>query len=359
MSEIKSAKRLCIVAAGSGGHILPALQLGKKWLKENQHGEIIIFSSGKKLDATLLASFPTVTTIPLRINNYTALGIFKYPLQCIQLIIAFIKSMYGIIRFRPSAIISTGSIHTIPVAVAAILLRIPIHLYELNAVPGKAIISLAQLATSINGVFKCSEKYFGKNQKKFNLVPYPLKYTEKPKNEDKKELIKVINRVPSMVTKFDTDRKTILLLGGSQGSRQLNEWLRDFLIRHPEFHHTIQIIHQTGQSDYKWHEFYQSIKIPAYVFDFINDVTPCYQLADIVVCRAGAGTLFEVNYFEKTSIVVPLFTSTTSHQYDNALEMVQLYPDRITVITEKDLKKNFTALDRAVLQTVELANLKS
>ena len=358
MSETKNS-RLCIVAAGSGGHILPALQLGRIWLNQHQTGQIMVFSSGKKLDAKILASSAAITkTIPLSINNYTRLGVLKYPLQCIQLMSAFVKSLYNLIRFRPSQIISTGSIHTIPVALAAKLLRIPIHLYELNAVPGKAITFLAPFATSLNGVFTASKKYFGEHQKKFNHVAYPLKYNHVPEKKSKESLIEQLNthRNTSAYV-FNTSRKTLLLLGGSQGSQKLNEWLHDFLIRHPEIHQKIQIIHQTGHSTYDWLTFYNNITVPAYVFDFINDLTPSYQLADLAICRAGAGTLFELSHFKKPSIIVPLFTSTTSHQYDNAVEMAHVYPHLYSIISEKNLKKNFMDLDSLVLEKVNSNNI--
>lgn len=346
------------MAAGSGGHILPALQLGTTWLKKNPNGKIMVFSSKKKLDEKILRSFSEIThTISLNINNYTQLGILRYPVQCVQLMIAFLKSLYGLLRFRPSQVISTGSIHTIPVVLAAKLLRIPIHLYELNAIPGKTVTFLAPFATSINGVFNKSKKYFGNNQKKFNQVPYPLKYDRQPEACNKELIIEVLNefrQYPSSSYSFDSTRKTILLLGGSQGSQQLNEWLRDFLIRHPHLHASIQIIHQTGIIAFNWNSFYKNVDIPAHVFDYMNDLTPYYQLADLIICRAGAGTLFEVTHFQKQSIIIPLYTATTSHQYDNALEMSRSFPKLCTIVPEKDLKKNFTHLDNMVLEKIGL-----
>jgi UDP-N-acetylglucosamine--N-acetylmuramyl-(pentapeptide) pyrophosphoryl-undecaprenol N-acetylglucosamine transferase len=344
------------VAAGSGGHILPALQLGTTWLKKNQNGKIMVFSSKKKLDEKILRSCSEIThTISLNINNYAQLGILRYPVQCVQLMIAFLKSLYGLIRFSPSHVISTGSIHTIPVVLAAKLIRIPVHLYELNAIPGKAVTFLAPFATSINGVFNESKKYFGNNQKKFNHVPYPLKYEKPPEMRTKESLIQILNATrQESAPLFTVERKTLLLLGGSQGSQQLNEWLQNFVLRHTSIHKEIQIIHQTGISTFNVNEFYKNLDIPALVFDFTNDLTSSYQLADLIICRAGAGTLFEVTYFKKRSIIVPLYTSTTSHQYDNALEMNRSFPELCTIVPEKDLKKNFTHLDKMVLEKVGL-----
>ena len=64
-----------------------------------------------------------------------------------------------------------------------------------------------------------------------------------------------------------------------------------------------------------------------------------YQAADLVICRAGEGTLFELIYFEKQSIVIPLETMTTSHQKDNAIALQQIYPSLVTVIMQSEVER--------------------
>lgn len=165
--------------------------------------------------------------------------------------------------------------------------------------------------------------------------------------------------MPQGSQKFEFHKKTLFLLGGSQGSLQLNQWLKSFITRNRNFHEKLQIIHQTGhQTSFDWHSFYAQHNVPAFVFPFQKDVKPLYQLADLIMCRAGAGTLFEVKFFEKQCIVIPLVASTTSHQVDNARAMADMHPEFFTVLSQNDLKDKPSKLDSLVLKHLGLTNPK-
>ena len=111
----------------------------------------------------------------------------------------------------------------------------------------------------------------------------------------------------------------------------MKQWL-------PTQHHAIQIIHQLGNHETdEWHTFYTSLKIPALIFSFHHEIEYCYAAADLVLCRAGAGTLFELIFFQKPSIVVPLETNHNNHQLFNALACAQTHPQLIHVIRQKSL----------------------
>jgi UDP-N-acetylglucosamine--N-acetylmuramyl-(pentapeptide) pyrophosphoryl-undecaprenol N-acetylglucosamine transferase len=73
---------------------------------------------------------------------------------------------------------------------------------------------------------------------------------------------------------------------------------------------------------------------------FTNDVEPFYVAADLIICRAGAGTLFEIAFFHKKALVIPLEIETTDHQVDNAFAIAQQYPQLFTVLRQGDIQKN-------------------
>jgi UDP-N-acetylglucosamine:LPS N-acetylglucosamine transferase len=99
-----------------------------------------------------------------------------------------------------------------------------------------------------------------------------------------------------------------------------------------------QIIHQTGSRDQTdWHALYKRNNIPAVVFDYRDAIAPCYVAADLIISRAGAGMLFEILFFEKPSIIIPLEATTTSHQIDNAYAMNTEHPTLFTVIQHQAL----------------------
>lgn len=103
----------------------------------------------------------------------------------------------------------------------------------------------------------------------------------------------------------------------------------------------IQIIHQTGSSDATdWQNVYAEKNISAYVFSYMPHLEQIYSAADLIICRAGAGTLFEVKFFNKPCIVIPLETNTTTHQVDNARAIVKDHPDLFHLILQKDIEVN-------------------
>jgi UDP-N-acetylglucosamine--N-acetylmuramyl-(pentapeptide) pyrophosphoryl-undecaprenol N-acetylglucosamine transferase len=133
---------------------------------------------------------------------------------------------------------------------------------------------------------------------------------------------------------FSPERKTIFVLGGSQGSLLLNETIKKFVEHEP--HGNYQIIHQTGAfQENSWRQFYMSHTIPAFTFGYDEHVHEYYAFADVILCRAGAGTLFEIAFFKKPCIVIPLVASTTDHQIYNARAMVEQYPELFTVVEQE------------------------
>ena len=112
----------------------------------------------------------------------------------------------------------------------------------------------------------------------------------------------------------------------------------------------IQIIHQAGNNEIKQLQlFYKQMHIPAQVFAYEQDLVPYYQAADIIICRSGAGTLFETAFFKKSCITIPLEIPGNSHQIDNAYAIQAMHPDFFTVLEQKEITKNPQALATQLL----------
>jgi len=133
-------------------------------------------------------------------------------------------------------------------------------------------------------------------------------------------------------------------MGGSQGSFFINSLFKDWLEKEENRHSKIQVIHQTGnRDDRNWHSFYREMGIPSFIFSFYDNLKIFYSVADLVICRAGAGTLFELEFFKKLSLVLPLKTKQTSHQIFNAQEMAAKNPD-LFVVQNQSLKQEDLAV---------------
>ena len=354
----KHKPTLCLVAEGSAGHIRPALILGKNWKIKNPSGTIIFFGNRKKLDKKILSQYQNklqsqneFQVIELKLANVPGKKIWQYPLFLLQLTIAFCKSLYFLQKYKPSKITSTGGFLAIPICTAGTILKIPIELHELNVIPGKAIKALAFLASNIFITFKKSKSFFKGAQKDYShkciLENYPLRFRQQDKLFRKTKLIDAINKLNSNNFLFTTTRKTMFILGGSQGSIFINNLIKRWLQKHKLHINNIQIIHQTGiQDQTDWHNFYYSLGIPALTFSYFQDIKNFYLLADFVICRGGAGTLFELEFFEKQSLIIPLKSKTTTHQIENSNEMVKQHPDLFALQDQEVISENFDIFEK-------------
>lgn len=323
------ATKIWFVAGVSGGHIIPCLTLAQQQKKQNSTLSVCFFSTNTPTDKAILEGNDSIdlhVTLPLK---RVPRSLMQYPRFILQFFISFFKSLYYMTRHRPTLLISSGGVVAIPVCIAARVLRIPVHLYELNAIPGKAITKLAPLAHKIFYCFASTKNYFPDAHS--ILTSYPMRNTLQDQ---------VLSpQVARTELGLSPNKKTVCVLGGSQGSQFLNNFIKEWVSTH--HNQDVQIIHQTGTGDTTdWHTFYANNSIPAYVFSFRRDIARCYQAADLIICRAGAGTIFEVKFFEKQCILIPLETGSTSHQVDNAYAIAKENPDQFTVIEQELAEKN-------------------
>ncbi len=329
----KSVTTLACVAGRSGGHILPCLTLAQ----HSNATTTLFFSTHAPLDQALLKNEPIIH-IPLKLNNIP----YKNPLRWIPFCWDFARALYtslsSLYTYKPEKVISTGGYIALPVCIAAALLRIPIELYELNVSPGQAILWLTPLATTVYVCFEESKQYFP--ARKCVLTDYPLRtMTEQPIHYN------ACNLTPG--------KKTVLVFGGSQGSEFLNSLMQHLFSAHPELNNHLQLIHQTGSTAPEWHDWYTQHTIGAHVFDYDAHVSRFYPLVDMIICRAGAGTLFEVCTLNKPIVTIPLETAITAHQLENAYAMQRKYPDMVRVIKQESLEQTTKQLYNALQQIIK------
>jgi len=315
--------RVCYVAGKSGGHIIPALTLASQHPDDTP----LFFCNNTALDHRIINQSTTkVKRIALKVDTISWRNPVTMIKNCWQLTYALITSFIYLYRYQPEKVVSMGGLVSIPVCTAAWLLRIPYELYELNAEPGKAVNFLASRATRIHCCFQKAQYHFMGLAAQHSS--YPVKFTENdiqlPKDARKQ-------------LGLQSDIPTVLILGGSQGSVSLNSAIKQWLI---QYNQPIQVIHQTGSIDsFNWPNFYKEQSIPAIVFDYCNDLCAAYNAANLIICRSGAGTLFEILFFKKPCITIPLKTTTTAHQVSNAYALAQEYPELICVIEHEQLNQ--------------------
>lgn len=317
-------KAICYVAGRSGGHIVPTLTLLKKYAAPAS----VFISTDTQLDHKLLDNNSSITEhISLSLGNVPR-SFLQWPRYAWDLCAAKIKIMRTLYRYKPSLIVTTGGYVAVPVSVIAWVLGIPVHVYELDAVPGKSKLFLSRIAAKTFVCFDAAKKLFPKNAA-LETVGYPIRFTQGDH----------IDSVTACQTLgIDPAKKVIVVLGGSQGSQFLNEKMPDYVGSMAE-KNLFFVLHQTGAQEVeKVRERYHNKEIAAQVFSYRNDINIIYSAADFVVCRAGAGTLFELLFFNVPALIIPLETETTDHQIDNARAMVQQYPRQFSWMRQKDVE---------------------
>lgn len=340
--------RICFVAGRSGGHILPCITLAQQAINRHPDYEVVFFSTDAPLDKQLLSGNPIIHTyFSLTLSPFNIKKIYNYPVFIWYMLVALYTSYRHLRQLKPETVITTGGYVAIPVCFAAKLLGIPIELYELNVVPGKTIKILAPMAHKIWVCFENSMRFLP--AKKCTLTNYPIKFIDKTKIMSKTEALNAIQ--------FSSDRKTLLVLGGSQGSVFINNLIRYWLEQNKEIYTQLQVIHQTGSSDSTdWHSLYTQCGIPAIVFSYSNDIGTYYAASDLVICRSGAGTLAEIMFFDKRCITIPLEVKTTMHQVDNALAAARKCPNLITVVHQKNIESTYQALFETIKQQLQISS---
>lgn len=328
MNKEKKERPISFVAGRSGGHIIPGLIYGRQ---QHTDKEIIFFSTATRIDKQLLQGRRRCTCFFLSLGSFPGKYVFQYPIFVIQLLRTFFQSIWLLRKTNPFMLISMGGYISIPVVFAAKILRIPVTLFELNTTPGRAIRFLTPFADNVYICFKEAQTYFPAH--KVSIKSYPLRFNENDIMDQ--EQAKHQLGLP-------LKKKTLLILGGSQGSQFLNALMQDFVLTYPDQARKLCILHQTGNADEARNiqEFYETNQIFSEAFAYRENMLPFYCAADALISRAGAGTLFEITFFKKPAIIVPLETASTDHQLANAKAMQQKFPYLLDILKQSDIEQD-------------------
>ncbi len=220
-----------------------------------------------------------------------------------KLSLGTVQAFFLLRRRKPQAILSTGGWVSLPVALAARVLGVPLLIYLPDIEPGLTIKTLRPLAHTIALTVPESARFF--NRQKTVVTGYPLRQhmRQATRTEGQRHF------------GLDPERQTLLVFGGSRGSRAINiafgEIVADLLAA------GVQVIHVTGTLD--WERSQRQIDAhPHYhPYAYLDDIGLAFAAADLAVCRAGASILGEFPYFQLPSILIPLAYSWR-YQQDNA-----------------------------------------
>ena len=308
------------VAGGTGGHVYPALEIAREF--KNSGTEIHWIGKENSLEQELSLKegfvFQPIFSTGFRLKDF-----FEQILSIFYLFHSFSTSIYYFRKIKPSFIFCFGGYLTLGPGLASRVLRIPLFIHEQNSVAGSANKLLMPAARE---VFEGFPQSFEKNNDKIHFVGNPVRAEITSFIDSNKE------------ENFNNEFK-LSILGGSQGSSQLN-WLVMEALRKVKEKENWKIIHQTGVSDKsKFEKFYKEQKINYRVESFIENIGEVYKNSDLIISRAGAMTVSELIATNRPSILLPLPWATDEHQALNAKYLEDLGAAKVIKSDEENISE--------------------
>jgi len=297
--------RMLIAGGGTGGHLFPGIALAEEVITRHPKNEVMFVGTRRGLEARV------VPECGYRLEVITARGLkgvgpVRLLLGLIALPLAFFESWRILMRYRPDVVVGVGGYASGPVVLAAKLQGVPTAVQEQNAFPGLTNRILGRFVRIVFVAFDESRRYFPAS--KVQLIGNPIR----------RMLLDNYLRSHRAHDKF-----TLLVFGGSQGARGINDRVLEALDHLSELKDELHFIHQTGKKDLELVQSgYARRGFSAEVIEFIADMSSAYAKAELVICRAGAATLAELTVCKKASILIPFPAAADNHQEVNAQAMV-------------------------------------
>lgn len=322
-----------ITAGGTGGHIYPAISVIEK-LKENKD-DFLYIGTTNRMESTIIPSLG-YKYVGLEINGLSKN--IKRNIKNLRLIYkSYKKAVKTLKEYKPDVVVGFGGYVTFPVLKAAKKLKIPTMIHEQNYIPGKTNKVLSYLSHKIFVSFKDSEKYFNKNKVVFSGNPAGERALKIKKN-DKTKL------------GFKKTKKLIIIVMGSLGSNVVNEKLYDFLKTFSAKDKEILFI--AGKNFYKNINKRRKISENVKIIEFYNNLPGLMKDADLIISRAGASTISEIEALQIPSILIPSPYVANNHQFYNAEDLKKR--NLAYVLEEKDLNtKNLNKIISEILDDKE------
>ena len=325
---------IAFTGGGTGGHVFPGIAVAEKLLadKENTDINIVWIGSNGGMEKDILSRYeiPFFSIPAGKLRRYFSILNF---IDIFKIMGGFFSSLFLLKRVKADLLFSKGGFVTVPPVLAAKILRIPVISHESDLDSG--------LATRINGRYSEKMLFAYKETKD----KWERRFSEQEVlvtgNPVRKEIFEGSRSRGRELFNISKDKKVILVLGGSQGAREVNNLIEDIL---DDLTDSYFVIHQMGKLSYK--KSNKTNYITASLFN--EDFSDILAASDLVISRAGAGTLWENGVTGKPSILIPLGSgSSRGDQVRNA----DFFENHGAALVLKDGKLNSSTL------LVEINNL--
>ena len=326
--------RIIISGGGTGGHIFPAVSIANAIKELRPDTEILFVGAEGRMEMHRVpaAGYP-IKGLP--VAGFDRKNLLKNIPVLIKLFKSQRLARKIVKEFQPHAAVGVGGYASGPTLKVAGSMGVPTLLQEQNSYAGVTNKLLAKQAKKICVAYEGMERFFDKD--KIILTGNPVRQGLLNHSKTREEAIATFGLDPS--------KRTILILGGSLGARTINHCLMENLDKVKSS--GIQFIWQTGKIYIEEAKaaVAKAGELPMlHVTDFISDMATAYSAADLVISRAGAGSISEFCLLQKPVILVPSPNVAEDHQTKNALALV----NKNAALYVKDMEAKELLLDKAI-----------
>ena len=298
--------KIIIAAGGTGGHLYPALAIAQMLLKDKDI-ELLFIGGKKSLEEKKVRGLG----IPFKailVRKFERGQIISLPLFILNLCIACVQSLFIVIKFKPDIVVGMGGYVSGSVLLTSALCGMPTLIHEQNTIAGLTNRILSRFVRRICITFEASTKYFPADK---------IEFTGNPVRE---EVLSSQRNSSILKLGLDSNKKTVLVFGGSRGARKINLTLVDAL----KFlgSSNLQILHITGPEDYELIKSLTSTlhlsPCTLHLYSYLDNMWDALASADLVISRAGATSIAEITAKGLPSILIPYPYASENHQEINS-----------------------------------------
>jgi len=334
----KNNYKFLFAGGGTAGHLFPALAVAEKISELKPESDLLFIGTKSKIEGRIIPELGyKFSSIWIKgFSRKINLDNLLFPLK---LIVSIIQSIVINMKFKPKVAIGSGGYVSGPAIFGASVMDAKILLIEQNSYPGITTKLLERYADEIHLSYDDSKKYF-RDQKKLFITGNPIRLKNQFLN--KKESSKFFG--------LNSEKKTLLIIGGSLGAKSINEAVASSLSELNE--NDIQIIWQTGNNYYEQYKFLRNEL--TFISPFIEKMDFAYSASELLLARAGATTIAEITSLGIASILVPSPNVAENHQYYNAKSLED--KNAVIMIKDEELKIKLSETVLSLMNNEEKLN---
>jgi len=317
---MKQSVKIIVSGGGTGGHIYPAVSIANELKKRYAHADILFVGAKGRMEMEKVPreGYPIKGLWITGVERKLTLKNLLFPFKLIS---SVWKAFWIVLRFKPQVVIGTGGFASGPTLFVAAKMGVKTLVQEQNSYPGITNKLLSKITHRICVAYDGLEQFFPKD--KINKTGNPVR----------QDLLDISSKRAEALSffKLDPTKKTVLVLGGSLGAREVNK----LIVKQLDFFQEkeVQLIWQVGSLYIDQYEKYNQ-NTGVQVHAFLNKMDLSFAAADFIISRAGAGSISELCIVGKPVLFIPSPNVAEDHQTKNAMAVVK--HQAALLLAEKD-----------------------